>query len=441
MPYVPGFSYDLFISYSSQDNVDGWIEKFQAQLTGEVACLLGRPFSDKTVFLDKIRLEVGQAYPTILDAAARESAVLVVLISPTYVTSSWCSRERDAFQQQLVPGAAYSECLAVCRIRPTGPLPQNLANAQHADFVIPAFEEPWPAGSSKWIEAINRLAVQIKHMLQKLRSHAGSVFVGKPLNSHMSLRDDLADYLAKQHFRATPEPTALLEDREASQKALSEAVCAVHFVGQSSQQSLTCIEDSIDFCAGPTVLFQPFGAELSAEEDFLLLKLPEGHYPHQLGPNEIELKKFLEELLTRRAESAVTAASLGLVCDSADISWAQQFEAAELSIVYPRFLQDKLSNQEQLQKWRQLLRGCHGLLFYHGRSSERFLKALEKLADQEKSTPLRRWYLAEPDIEDKKKVRVSNTVFPEGLEDFLTCVRNRVNDLNGSPGKSQSVGS
>ena len=81
------------------------------------------------------------------------------------------------------------------------------------------------------------------------------------------------------------------------------------------------------------------------------------------------------------------------------------------------------------------------LLFYHGRSSERFLKALEKLADQEKSTPLRRWYLAEPDIEDKKKVRVSNTVFPEGLEDFLTCVRNRVNDLNGSPGKSQSVGS
>jgi hypothetical protein len=88
MPYVPGFSYDLFISYSSQDNVDGWVEKFQAQLTGEVARLLGRPFSDKTVFLDKIRLEVGQAYPTILDAAARESAVLVALISPTYVTSS-----------------------------------------------------------------------------------------------------------------------------------------------------------------------------------------------------------------------------------------------------------------------------------------------------------------------------------------------------------------
>ena len=47
MPYVPGFRYDLFVSYASEDNVDGWVEKFQTHLTGELARLLGRPFSEK----------------------------------------------------------------------------------------------------------------------------------------------------------------------------------------------------------------------------------------------------------------------------------------------------------------------------------------------------------------------------------------------------------
>ena len=170
MPYVPGFSYDLFISYASQDNVEGWIEKFQKQLTDELVRLLGRPFSEKCVFFDRLRLEVGHDYPEVLDSASRESALLVALLSPNYVSSDWCSRERQIFQEQLAPGAALAECMAVSRLRPTGPLPAILANAQHADFVIPGFQEPWPAGSGKWIEAVNRLAVQIRNRLQKRSS-------------------------------------------------------------------------------------------------------------------------------------------------------------------------------------------------------------------------------------------------------------------------------
>jgi hypothetical protein len=425
MPYVPGFSYDLFISYASEDNLDGWVEKFQKQLTDELARLLGRPFSDKSVFFDKIRLEVGQAYPEILDQAARESAALVVVLSPSSSNSVWCSREREAFQDQLVPRASLAESLAVCRIRPTGALPKLLSDAQRADFVITEREEPWPAGSSKWLEVVNSLAVQIKHMLQRLRSRAGGVFVGSPLRSNMALRDDLADYLAKQHFRATPEPASLLEDRAASRQALSEAVCGVHFVGHCSQRVLDCIEDSITFCPGPTVLFQPFGAEMSAEEDLLLLNLPAEKYPHKLGPNVVELNKFLEELLTRRPESTISAASLGLICDVGDIPWAQEFKASDLSVEYPRFLQDKLSNQEQIQKWRQLLKSSHGLLFYHGRSAERLLHTLAKLADQEQSAAVRRWYLAEPDVEAKRQTRMNDPIYPDGLDKFLEEVRGK----------------
>ena len=124
MSYVPGFRYDLFISYAQADNSDAWVEKFQTQLIGELVRLLGRPLSEKTVFLDKLRLQVAQSYPDELDKAARESALLVALLSPSYVTSDWCNRERQVFQTALPPGAAFAECLVSVRLRPTGPFPK-----------------------------------------------------------------------------------------------------------------------------------------------------------------------------------------------------------------------------------------------------------------------------------------------------------------------------
>jgi hypothetical protein len=173
------------------------------------------------------------------------------------------------------------------------------------------------------------------------------------------------------------------------------------------------------------VLFQPFGVTLTPDEEFFLTMLPPEHYPHRLGPNEIELKKFLEDILTRRREATVETPSLGLVCDLPDIAWAQQFKASDLSVDYPRFLQDKLSTTDKLRRWKQLLKASHGLLFYQGRSGEPFLNMLEKLAREEGREPLLRWYLDNPDLETKREKRPSDPVYPEGLPEFLDDVRRK----------------
>lgn len=89
-----------------------------------------------------------------------------------------------------------------------------------------------------------------------------AVFLGATLPSDMDLRGRLADYLSQQRFRATPDPD-LLDDRTATQKALAEAACAVHFVGGAGESALQAIEDSLQHCHGPTVAFQPFGATLT----------------------------------------------------------------------------------------------------------------------------------------------------------------------------------
>ena len=310
---------------------------------------------------------------------------------------------------------------------PHRPLPENLRNAQREDFVIPGFQEPWPAGTGKWIEIVNRLAAGIKDALQNLRRRAGAVFVGPTLSTAMELRANLVDYLSEQHFRATPDPIALLEDRKACQSALTESACAVHFVGGATEDALQSIEDSINSCSGPTIVFQPFGAKLSAAEEQVLADLPPDRHLHRINANEIELRKFLEELLTTYRQAAVPAvpASLGLVCDLTDLSWAQAFRADGLSVDYPRFLFDKnLGNLERLRHWKQLVQS-HGLLFYHGQSAETMLDRIRRLAHEEKSQAIQRWYLDQPDVDKKRPTHPDDPVYPEDLEPFLDQVRRR----------------
>ena len=49
--------------FRPDNRITGWVEKFQTHLT-----------SEKVVFFDRLRLQVGQAYPNELDKTARNSA-------------------------------------------------------------------------------------------------------------------------------------------------------------------------------------------------------------------------------------------------------------------------------------------------------------------------------------------------------------------------------
>jgi hypothetical protein len=334
------------------------------------------------------------------------------------------------FQDRLPKDSTFPECLAAVRVRPVQPLPKVLSDAQRADFVIPEFAEPWNGGSGKWIEAVHRLAAGIRDMLQKLRSRTGAVFVGAPLDTHMDLRASLVEYLADQHFRATPEPASLLEDRAATQKALTEAACAVHFIGGATDAALEAIEDSLELCQGKTILFQPFGAKLSGGEELFLSGIAPDQHSHRMEGNETELKKFLEELLTRTRMSMGPAAALGLVCEPADFPWAEKFRPEGLSVDYTRFLQEKFRSSD-LKLLRDFVRKSQGLLFYLGRSQEARLDTIRRMVDEVNREAVCIQYLDEPELATKRQRRPGDPVYDEGLEKFLEEVRRRAGGGGG----------
>jgi hypothetical protein len=99
--YVPGVAHDVFVSYAHLDNVGsdgrnrgGWVDVFVDLLARQVRQRLGTREVD--VWMDREHAGNMPLTPTLV-GVARDSAVLLILMSPSYLKSSWCERERKAF--------------------------------------------------------------------------------------------------------------------------------------------------------------------------------------------------------------------------------------------------------------------------------------------------------------------------------------------------------
>jgi hypothetical protein len=107
MAFIPGFDHDLFVSYAHLDNdpmgveVEGWVKpsdgwvdalvkKVQSELSKRVGSGQVRAYMDP-------QLDGNRPITPELLSAVRRSALLMVVMSPSYLHSEWCKRERHAF--------------------------------------------------------------------------------------------------------------------------------------------------------------------------------------------------------------------------------------------------------------------------------------------------------------------------------------------------------
>jgi len=99
--YVPNYKYDVFVSYAHVDDTpfpgasEGWVTTFVRLLKKRLGEKIGRDDA-YSLWMDH-ELGSGQFISEQLIDNLRDAATLVVVLSPGYVASSWCQRERDAF--------------------------------------------------------------------------------------------------------------------------------------------------------------------------------------------------------------------------------------------------------------------------------------------------------------------------------------------------------
>ncbi len=411
MPYVPGFEYDLFISYASEDNSQGAVEEFVATLEKHIADNLVNSFSPKEkirIYLDRQRLAKQTAvnWEEQLKAAASSSAILVPLLSPNYLSSPYCSKERSWFGTQHHVG---STCpFAVTGWLPVGqsPIPMEFEKAQRH----PAGPEwlGWLAAEER-IKSARELAIKLRDALVEMRASVSGVFLGPAEGRGVGTRSRLRDELEKSGCRVLPDADYVYNDAEEVQEYLKSALLAVHFPGDGLDlEGLRAMEESF-LSAGKTLLIQPFGSNLSEDEAGVIEEIEAelgqgGRYAAVVhmrleGKTDDQVWDVVKrEVLAARFQKNKSEFTVGVACEARDLAGAKALAGliAGLGVPaqYPLF-DTAASITEKLQALRTTITQSQALLCYWATADGKGLqKRLEQ--DAHRHYKARAWYVAPP---------------------------------------------
>jgi hypothetical protein len=96
MTYVPGYNHDVFVSYAHLDDQGegAWVTNLVRHLDTEVRQRLGT--QDLRLWIDH-ELDGNRPLTAEIMQAIHRSATILLIVSPSYVASEWCARERNAF--------------------------------------------------------------------------------------------------------------------------------------------------------------------------------------------------------------------------------------------------------------------------------------------------------------------------------------------------------
>lgn len=105
MAFVPGYAYDIFISYAHVDNIsfpgqgDGWIKQFYQNLNLMLAKRFGRMDTVK-IWWDSKKLDGSVLFDDSIATGIEKSAIMICLNSPGYIASNYCDKELKLFHSK-----------------------------------------------------------------------------------------------------------------------------------------------------------------------------------------------------------------------------------------------------------------------------------------------------------------------------------------------------
>ena len=260
----------VFISYSHDNNKPveaggrGWVEQFQATLDA----FLGRRYGKAKIWRDE-RLRGNDDFSSEIFAQFPDTALMVAVISPSYLQSKWCRNEASKFCEiaQLPPGLVIGNKMRAFKIvlEPVpnqDPLPAAMRDALGFEFYVsedsrvreldPAFGGKM---KEKFLLAVADLATEIADLLHKLESAQPGVPTAAPgTGVDAAAVTSPAVYLAECSYDRREDRKALnaelrgrnyhvLPDRELPRdeteyraevaRLLEQSVLSIHLVGSS----------------------------------------------------------------------------------------------------------------------------------------------------------------------------------------------------------------
>jgi hypothetical protein len=87
---VPGYEYDVFVSYSRHGSAPKWLKNHFYPKVED--CLTDHMTSSPKIFMDKA-MERAVDWPAALEKALHRSKIMIAVLTPRYFQSAWCMAE------------------------------------------------------------------------------------------------------------------------------------------------------------------------------------------------------------------------------------------------------------------------------------------------------------------------------------------------------------
>jgi hypothetical protein len=263
---------EVFISYRRLDNDPppdssndrrGFVDYLLRQVRYDLT-QLGVP--NEILWQDRSRIEPGDIWSDAISNALNKAELFIAILSPNYITSTWCEKELNTMQTRVQVLGAPAGDRRIFRVDKhkvqEDEIPEPLRSIQAVQFYredryAESVDEYFWRGKVRFIDeyedAVKKLAGGIHKRLLELKipcqpkeqpeaqadaraSNGRVVFVAKPAGDMVQLYRTLVRELQGAGFRVTPNPDKDLGDfgeevRSAVVKALGEAEASIHLLG------------------------------------------------------------------------------------------------------------------------------------------------------------------------------------------------------------------
>jgi len=264
MAFVPYCEHDIFVSYAHVDDEPapgvekGWVTTLVEGLRGELARKLGRSDSC-SIWMDHQLSRHVQITPEIMDTL-QKTAILLVILSPGYIASEWCERERCTFLAMVQERVRSGSRVFIVEFDEVTERPCEFEDLLGYRFWVRGQEgepprtlgmpqlNPDNLRDQPYYDRLNKLRSNLAEELKQLKETAETpapvtsvqepeeqesdsrpvVFLAEVTDDLEPLRDEVKGYLDQAGLRVLPEtwyprnPTAFREavDRDIAQSVL-----------------------------------------------------------------------------------------------------------------------------------------------------------------------------------------------------------------------------
>ena len=292
MAYVPGFQYDIFVSYAHGDN-RLWIERFIDRLKSEIKPRLG---VEPAIWIDDDNLRRERDFRLEIPETVEHSAVFLLLPSPSYIRSSYCVREecaafrrtlaarRERFNAKEFANSLFAFCCPILAVE----------NNEHRELFPGATDIPFCDGNDtfktvgrRFEQSLSKLVGEVIELLRRMRHHATPIFLypPAPTGELTESYNTLAKELSADGYRVLPETQTNLENQ------LRGATLSVFLLGERYDEMARRLTDLASTLQKRWMVWRSPGAKQSTD-------LKQRAFCRELEQNDAQQKIFLNETIT-----------------------------------------------------------------------------------------------------------------------------------------------